>query len=114
MQILSSFLSYPLSLMPALLAITAASFSHSHSPPQGPLHFSPDHDPIPHSNRVFWMRRAISALSSPCPFAAFGAAIVNHTATHSADGELGELVCIGANSVMGQGNPSLHGKFSMI
>jgi hypothetical protein len=55
------------------------------------------------------MRRAIQALSdisSPCAFAAFGAAIVNHTAS-----ERGELVCIGANAVMKDGNPTLHGKY---
>lgn len=63
---------------------------------------------IPASTRVHWMRRANEALSEvlddPCPFAAFGTAIVNHTAPG-----LGELVCVGANSNSVTGNPSLHG-----
>ncbi len=66
-------------------------------------------DPIPASTRAFWMRRAVaslSELSSPCPFAAFGTVVVNHTAS-----EHGELVCIGANAVFQDGNPTLHGEF---
>lgn len=63
---------------------------------------------IPFSTRAFWMRKANEALfnvhGDPCPFAAFGTVIVNHTA----DG-LGEAVCIGANSGMQTGNPVLHG-----
>lgn len=58
------------------------------------------------------MRRAIVALSkvaSPCPFAAFGAAIVNHTATIE-----GELVCIGVNSVGQAGDPTFHGEIAGI
>lgn len=62
---------------------------------------------IPHSTRAHWMRRANAALAdlgSPCPFAAFGSVIVNHTAPG-----LGELVCIGANANSKTGNPTLHG-----
>jgi hypothetical protein len=78
-------------------------------------------DPIPLATREYWMRRAIGALDevvgSPCPFAAFGAVIVNHTSTVAVVSEgdadagmsLGEEVCIGANSVQGLGNPTLHG-----
>ncbi|KAK0609173.1 hypothetical protein DIS24_g12433 [Lasiodiplodia hormozganensis] len=65
---------------------------------------------IPFGTRAHWMRRARAALAdlgSPCPFAAFGTAIVNHTAT-TADG-LGELVCIGANANSKTGNPTMHG-----
>lgn len=55
------------------------------------------------------MRKANEALrdvhGDPCPFGAFGAAIVNHTAPG-----LGELVCIGANSNHQTGDPTLHGK----
>jgi hypothetical protein len=54
------------------------------------------------------MRQAngvLAELSSPCPFAAFGAVIVNHTDTKG----LGNLVCIGVNSVFQIGNPTLHG-----
>ncbi|KAI9150695.1 FAD-dependent oxidoreductase [Paramyrothecium foliicola] len=68
---------------------------------------------IPYSTRAYWMRRANEALAdvldNPCPFAAFGTAIVNHTA-----GGLGELVCIGANSNRLTGNPTLHGEVAAI
>ncbi|KAF4563924.1 Cytidine deaminase-like protein [Pleurotus pulmonarius] len=67
---------------------------------------------IPLSTRIHWMRRANAALaelSSPCPFAAFGTAIVNHTA-----GGLGELVCIGVNSGSLHGDPTLHGEIAAI
>jgi len=62
--------------------------------------------------REHWMRTAVQALSdlvSPCPYAAFGTAIVNHTA--SADGE---LICIGANSAGRTGNPTHHGEIAAI
>ena len=58
------------------------------------------------------MRRAIDALSdlkSPCPFGAFGTVIVNHTSSIE-----GDLVCIGANSVREEGNPTLHGEVAGI
>ena len=64
------------------------------------------------STRAYWMRRANAALAelvSPCPFGAFGSAIVNHTG----DG-LGDLICIGANSISSTGNPTLHGMFMAI
>ncbi|KEQ90322.1 hypothetical protein AUEXF2481DRAFT_48810 [Aureobasidium subglaciale EXF-2481] len=70
---------------------------------------------IPYSTRVHWMRKAneaLSLLSSPCPFAAFGTVIVNHTATTS--GDLGELVCIGINENSKTGNPTLHGEIAAI
>lgn len=66
---------------------------------------------IPYSTRVHWMHKAneaLSLLSSPCPFAAFGTVIVNHTAV-TPDG-LGKLVCIGINEDSKTGNPTLHGK----
>ncbi|PGH08312.1 hypothetical protein AJ79_05999 [Helicocarpus griseus UAMH5409] len=49
------------------------------------------------ATRAYWMRRAKQALSdlgSPCPFAAFGTVIVNHTSPE----ELGDLICIGVNA----------------
>lgn len=69
------------------------------------------------------MRRAVAALAdlndgNPCPFGAFGAVIVNHSAVETGRGgmgdfqlglELGKEVCIGANSVVRDGNPTLHG-----
>lgn len=63
---------------------------------------------IPLSTRNYWIRKANEAVvilgKTPCPFAAFGSVIVNHTA-----GGLGQLVCMGANDVA-SGNPTLHGK----
>ncbi|OAP59852.1 hypothetical protein AYL99_04854 [Fonsecaea erecta] len=74
-------------------------------------------DPVPFSTRAHWMRRAIAALAdvnegSPCPFAAFGSVIVNHTASGT-DG-LGGEVCIGANAMVKDGNPTLHGEVAAI
>ena len=59
--------------------------------------------------RAFWMRQAIAALlaESPCPLAAFGSVIVNHTAPG-----LGELVCTGVNTKSLTGNPTHHGRSS--
>ncbi|KAI1210526.1 cytosine deaminase [Annulohypoxylon truncatum] len=65
---------------------------------------------IPFSTRAYWMRQANLALGKPCPFAAFGTVIVNHTGSS----ELGELVCTGANSGSTTGNPTLHGEMSAI
>ena len=60
------------------------------------------------TTRSHWMRQANQALAdvlgTPCPFAAFGTAIVNHTG-HG----LGNLICIGANTNPETGNPTLHG-----
>ncbi|OTA88072.1 hypothetical protein M434DRAFT_34979 [Hypoxylon sp. CO27-5] len=65
---------------------------------------------IPFSTRVYWMRQANLALGGPCPYAAFGTAIVNHTGTS----ELGELICTGANNRSLTGNPTLHGEMVAI
>lgn len=69
-------------------------------------------DSIPLSTRVYWMRLANKALSdygSPCPFASFATAIVNHTEnTH------GDLVCVGVNQMSSTGNPSFHGEMVAI
>ncbi|KAF2489267.1 hypothetical protein BU16DRAFT_176568 [Lophium mytilinum] len=70
---------------------------------------------IPFSTRAYWMRRANAALAdlaSPCPFAAFGTVIVNHTDTSG--GEFGKLVCIGINENGKVGNPVLHGEIAAI
>ncbi|KAF4780126.1 hypothetical protein HER10_EVM0009573 [Colletotrichum scovillei] len=61
------------------------------------------------TTRAYWMRQANLALPNPCPFAAFGSVIVNHTT-----GGLGELVCTGANNNAGTGNPTLHGEMAAI
>ncbi|KAI0843757.1 cytosine deaminase [Hypoxylon sp. FL0890] len=63
---------------------------------------------IPSSTRAYWMRQANLALGEPCPYAAFGTVIVNHTG----NSELGELVCAGANSISSTGNPTLHGEIA--
>lgn len=59
--------------------------------------------------RARWMRLANQALGelsgSPCPFAAFGTVIVNHTASDE-----GELICMGVNENGKTGNPSSHGE----
>ncbi|KAJ4294357.1 hypothetical protein N0V90_008047 [Kalmusia sp. IMI 367209] len=62
---------------------------------------------IPYSTRVKYMRLANEALfeqSGPCPFAAYGTIIVNHTAD--------EVVCRGAN--FRTGDPTIHGEISAI
>ncbi|GJC81686.1 guanine deaminase [Colletotrichum liriopes] len=66
-------------------------------------------DGITFTTRAHWMRQANLALPSLCPFAAFGAVIVNHTT-----GGLGDLVCTGANNNSGSGNPTLHGEMVAI
>lgn len=68
---------------------------------------------IPYSTREHWMRKANEALlllSGPCPFAAFGTVVVNHSATDTGDG-LGELICMGINENAKTGNPTLHGAY---
>lgn len=70
---------------------------------------------IPYSTRAYWMRaanQALSDLESPCPFAAFGTVIVNHTA-HGPHG-LGQLVCMGVNQMSNTGNPFMHGEMAAI
>ncbi|KAK1585605.1 cytidine deaminase-like protein [Colletotrichum navitas] len=62
---------------------------------------------IPAEKRVEYMRKTNEALfrqSGPCPFAAFGAIIVNHTSD--------EVVCEGAN--FRTGDPTIHGEISAI
>ncbi|CAL3965872.1 unnamed protein product [Diplocarpon coronariae] len=72
---------------------------------------APRHPAVPFATRAFWMRRASEALAeqgSPCPFAAFGTVIVNHT--DLSDGPRGRAVCYGVNSQRETGNPTLHGE----
>jgi tRNA(Arg) A34 adenosine deaminase TadA len=80
-------------------------------------------DAISLSAREYWMRRAIDVLAehaSPCPFAAFGAVVVNHTQTHtdltsaSTSLSLGGLICDGVNSAVQEGDPTLHGEMVAI
>ncbi|KAI8241651.1 Satratoxin biosynthesis SC1 cluster protein 4 [Colletotrichum sp. SAR 10_99] len=83
-------------------------FSDNYCLPQEWITWTTD-DGVDASTRAYWMRQANLALPNPCPFAAFGAVVVNHTA-----GGLGELVCTGANNNQGSGNPTLHGEMVAI
>ncbi|KAL7624453.1 hypothetical protein AAE478_006018 [Parahypoxylon ruwenzoriense] len=95
------------------LALFRLAFCHEHGhqgqAPIGKPTTRPPDD-IPFSARAYWMRQAVLALGHPCPYAAFGTVIVNHTA----DSGLGKLVCTGANSRSGSGNPTLHGEIAAI
>ncbi|RDI90003.1 hypothetical protein Vi05172_g855 [Venturia inaequalis] len=103
-----------------LLASTSLSTGHSNHHARRDVSQEPLSQPeltinsIPFSTRAYWMRRANQALAdlgNPCPFAAFGSVIVNHTDTSN---PLGKLVCIGANSNSAKGNPTLHGEIAAI
>jgi hypothetical protein len=118
------------SLVISLLALFFSSLAQGHA--QDPNHHlnsrddlsSDSADPIPLSTREHWMRRAAGSLAdlnngSPCPFAAFGCVIVNHSAVATGRGgvadvqlglELGSEVCVGANAIVKEGNPTLHGE----
>ena len=99
----------------ALTATLAASHSHGHEHQhqhhnQAVLAEEPTNTTL--ATRENWMRVAIKALhdlASPCPFSAFGAAIVNHTSSNP-----GDLICIGANTIADDGNPTLHGEIAAI
>ena len=73
---------------------------------------NPEPDLVPSATREHWMQRAIDALyeltDTPCPAEAFGAAIVNHSDTSTS--AHGELICLGVNSIVRDGNPTLHGR----
>ncbi|KAK3984731.1 cytidine deaminase-like protein [Cladorrhinum sp. PSN332] len=70
---------------------------------------------IPYKTRAYWMRQANLALGHPCPFAAFGSVIVNHTSAGASSGNgLGELVCVGRNVGGLSGNPVMHGEITAI
>jgi tRNA(Arg) A34 adenosine deaminase TadA len=95
-------------------ATLVASHSHEHEPQHqhGQAVLSEESASITLGIREQWMRVAVKALHdlvSPCPFSAFGAAIVNHTSSSH-----GDLVCIGANTIADDGNPTLHGEIAAI
>ncbi|KAK0620514.1 cytidine deaminase-like protein [Immersiella caudata] len=98
-----------------LSSVAGLSNAHPHGHEARATHQAPIGDPklsingIPFSTRAHWMRQANLALNAPCPFAAFGSVIVNHTAPG-----LGALVCTGANSNSATGNPTLHGEMAAI
>jgi hypothetical protein len=99
---------YPLSIL-ALVLLALIHTTHGNG--DGQINPTPhSSDAIPYETRVYWMRRAISALAeldSPCPFAAFGSVVVNHTDTSDPKGK---LVCMGVNQAAHVGNPTLHGQ----
>ncbi|KAI1614986.1 cytidine deaminase-like protein [Exophiala viscosa] len=108
-------------LLVVLLCLCASLFPTLSTAKQSPVHpvgsgaeIDLENDPVSADIRAHWMRRAISTLSdlqSTCPFAPFGAVIVNHTVTEPGEGE---LVCIGVNAVQMDGNPTLHGEVAAI
>jgi len=71
-------------------------------------------DGLPSSSRAHWMRVASSAnlAISPCPFAPYGSAVVNHTLSLSNSSHLGDLICTGVNNNHHSGNPILHGEMA--
>lgn len=96
------------SLLILLIPLTSVHGRHSHS--------TTTDTTISEETRAHWMRTANAALSqirSPCPFGAFGTAIVNHTDHSSPSGALGRLMCLGVNDVA-SGNPVLHGEVAAI
>ncbi|KGQ01168.1 hypothetical protein PAAG_12112 [Paracoccidioides lutzii Pb01] len=103
------------SLILALALAIGSQHSSASAGVQYPLATNPELtlDGVPFAIRAYWMRRANQALSdlgSPCPFAAFGTVIVNHTK----QGELGDLICIGVNENSKTGNPTSHGKLPFL
>lgn len=106
MVLLAPFRSAP--LLPLLLGLASASLQDVIAAPGLSI------NSVPHGTRAHWMRAANAALAdvggSPCPFAAFGSVVVNHT---DADGP-GQLVCVGANANSRTGNPTLHGEMAAI
>ncbi|KAK0666809.1 cytidine deaminase-like protein [Cercophora samala] len=100
-------------LLPSILLLvstaTACTHSVSTSPPPSPPKCH--HNTIPLSVREHWIHQANAlALTHPCPFAAFGTVIVNHTS----DNPQGTLICTGANQSSRMGNPTLHGEITAI
>lgn len=98
-----------------VLATTSPPHSHDQvSLDHDPLHYT---DPLPLSTRNHWMRLANTAVLhalSPCPFMAFGTAIVNHTLSFLDPTHAGELICTGLNHNNGTANPILDGEIAAI
>ncbi|TVY83930.1 tRNA-specific adenosine deaminase [Lachnellula suecica] len=109
---------YPLSILSVIL-LALIHLSHGSKSPHSHAHQKSTasldaEDTIPFEIRAYWMRKANEALSelfTPCPFAAFGTVVVNHTDTSS---PLGELVCMSVNQNEQTGNPTLHGEIAAI
>ena len=106
-------------LLLSLLPLTTANIHARFQSPLGAIDASYlTVNSIPYTTRAYWMRianSALSQLSTPCPFAAFATAIVNHTYPSSLENNgLGKLVCIGINENSKTGNPTLHGEIAAI
>jgi hypothetical protein len=100
---------YPLSIL-SLILLALIHLTHGHDNQHQHQH-SLNEDGIAFEIRAHWIRKANSALAelySPCPFAAFGSVIVNHT--DLSDGPYGKVVCYSVNQNAQKGNPTLHGK----
>ncbi|KAI4788367.1 hypothetical protein E4T44_13485 [Aureobasidium sp. EXF-8845] len=84
---------------------------HSVLSNQAPLQGSQTSDTSPNAH---WMLVASSAnlAISPCPFAPYGTAVVNHTLSLSNSSHFGELICTGVNDNHHSANPTLHGEMA--
>ncbi|KAE9993271.1 hypothetical protein EG327_005878 [Venturia inaequalis] len=118
--------------MPMLTAVWLCAFAYSslsqahsdhdlytQSPPQKSLSNDPLYynDPLPLSTREHWMRLANTQVlyaHTPCPFMAFGTAIVNHTLSFLDPTHPGELICTGLNHNNHTANPILDGEIAAI
>ncbi|KAJ5587175.1 guanine deaminase [Penicillium hispanicum] len=98
---------YPIHVLASLTALSSVALAVTLADPTLMI------NGISFATRAHWMRRANEALGgisgSPCPFAAFGTVIVNHT-----DSNTGKLICMGVNENGNTGNPSLHGEMAAI
>jgi hypothetical protein len=113
---------YLLTVLCSLVLARAASAQqaahHFLSSNQAPLQDSQTSDTrsngVPSSTRAHWMLAASSAnlAISPCPFAPYGTAVVNHTLSLSNSSHLGELICTGVNDNHHSANPTLHGEMA--
>jgi hypothetical protein len=114
---------YLLTILCSLALVRAASAQqdsthHSLLSDQAPLREPDESDTslndIPPSTRAHWMRVASSAnlAISPCPFAPYGTAVVNHTLSLSDSSHLGDLICTGVNDNHHSANPTLHGEMA--
>jgi len=108
-------LTAPLSLLfllqvsPTIGCVSECSAATSQDPITAPRLVVEGGDGVSLATRAYWMRQANLALPNPCPFAAFGSVVVNHTAAG-----LGELICTGANNNSVSGNPTFHGEMVAI
>lgn len=102
---------YPVSILSLVLLLLIHLTNASHQGHEHQHVLKTNADPVSSEAREYWMGQANQALLelvSPCPFAAFGTVIVNHTDT-TPELPFGKLVCKGVNQNQQTGNPTLHG-----